>query len=126
MSTTTATQTPQPANRLFGPLWSTAGLLALPMPWLRRTVPAAAVSGWPVVNGLSAGLVGIFSALLWVHAAWQPDDTLSNAAAACCSGATALFSTGTISFSETLPHQLRRSPRPRSLRFGLGGVVVTA
>ena len=70
------------------------------MPWLASHGAAAAASGWPVVNGLSAGLVGVFSALLWVHAAWQPDDTLSNAAAACFSGATALFSAGTISFPD--------------------------
>jgi len=113
----------------FAPVLVTVGalaLLALPSAW---TLGGMSVLDMPleVSAAISAGLIGIFSAWLWIHAAWYPNDYLSNAAAAGFSGATAAFGVDSITFPSGMTlSQPWITTHWAAASYGFGWLIVVA
>ena len=111
----------------YGPIVCTFGVIALliaPVSWYYGNLSEFSLA---VAAPLSAAIIGVLSAFLWLRSAWVDGDKLSNAAAAGFSGAAAIFGAGSISFPKEMS-----DARPEFIAgwpigaYGFGWIVVSA
>jgi len=93
------------------PLMCLAALASIAIPWIDSYPFSPLLISLPFTAGLSAAVMALWSAVLWLLAA-RTTDTLPNTAAAGLSGGAALFGAGTVSI---LQQRLDTSPIPASL-----------
>jgi hypothetical protein len=92
------------------PLMCLAALASIAIPWIESYPFSPLLISLPFTAGLSATVMAVWSAVLWLLAA-RTTDTLPNTAAAGLSGGAALFGAGTVSI---LQQRLDTSPIPAS------------